>query len=241
VAVETSEGENAIVKRVFPTGQLMHFDPFTLLDEFAIEPPAGFPDHPHGGFEAVTYMLEGGFHHTDNLGNDSIVMAGGVQRFTAGKPLIHSELPGTKGLNRGLQLWIRLPTKLQKLEPTYQQMDSKDVPEQTVDGHHVRTIVGENSPVKLHTDITYSDITLQPKRTFTHGIKHTFSAFVYVLEGTAKLGNTIVSKSEAGLLTEGELVELSAQVSKSGRNRRKSSRRANHPQGIIRLLAHHVE
>jgi len=210
LAVETSEGEGAIVKRVFPTRQLMHFDPFVLLDEFAIEPPAGFPDHPHGGFEAVTYMLEGGFHHTDNLGNDSIVMAGGVQRFTAGKPIIHSELPGTKGLNRGLQLWVRLPTKLQNLEPTYQQVDSKDISEQTVNRHHIRTIVGENSPVKLRTEITYLDVTLQPKRTFIRDISRDLNAFVYVLKGTVKLGNTIVRKSEAGLLTEGESIELSA-------------------------------
>lgn len=210
MAVETSEGEGAIVKRVFPTRQLMHFDPFPLLDEFAIEPPAGFPDHPHGGFEAVTYMLEGGFHHTDNLGNDSIVMAGGVQRFTAGKPIVHSELPGTKGLNRGLQLWVRLPTKLQNLEPTYQQVNPKDIPEQTVNGHHIRTIVGENSPVKLHTEITYLDITLQPRRTFTLDINRAFNAFVYVLEGTVKLGNTLLSKSKAGLLTEGKSIELSS-------------------------------
>ena len=128
-AVETAEGAGAIVKRVFPTGQLKHFDPFPLLDEFNIEPPAGFPEHPHGGFEAVTYMLQGGFHHTDNLGNDSTVMAGGAQRFTAGKPIMHSELPGTEGSNRGLQLWIRLPTKLRDLEPTYQQVDPKDIPE----------------------------------------------------------------------------------------------------------------
>jgi redox-sensitive bicupin YhaK (pirin superfamily) len=155
-------------------------------------------------------MIEGGFHHTDNLGNDSIVMAGGVQRFTAGKPIVHSELPGTEGLNRGLQLWIRLPTRLQNLEPTHQQVDPKDIPEQTVNGHHVRTIVGENSSVKLQTEIIYLDIRLQPKRTFTHDVSLAFNAFVHVLEGTAKLGNTILSKSEAGLLTEGESVELSA-------------------------------
>jgi redox-sensitive bicupin YhaK (pirin superfamily) len=199
VAVETPEGEGAIVKRVFPTRQLTHFDPFTLLDEFAIEPPAGFPDHPHGGFEAVTYMLKGGFHHVDNLGNDTIVMAGGVQRFTAGKPIIHSELPGTRGLNRGLQLWVRPPTKLQNLEPTYQQVDPKDIPENTINGHNVRTVVGEKSPVKLHTEVTYLDVTLQPDLAFTSNIRREFNAFVYVLEGTVKLGNATLRKSEAGL------------------------------------------
>lgn len=209
-AVETAEGEGAMVKRVFPTRNLMHFDPFPLLDEFNIEPPAGFPEHPHGGFEAVTYMLQGGFHHTDNLGNDGIVMAGGVQRFTAGKPIIHSELPGTTGLNRGLQLWIRLPTKLQGLAPTYQQVDAKDIPEQSVNGHLVRTIVGENSPVKLQNEVTYLDVTLQPKQTFTHDVRRDFNAFIYVLEGAVKIGDAEVGKGEAALLTEGDSIELSA-------------------------------
>lgn len=209
-AVETSEGEGAIVKRVFPTRQLMHFDPFPLLDEFNIEPPAGFPEHPHGGFEAVTYMLQGGFHHTDNLGNDSIVMAGGAQRFTAGKTIVHSELPGTKGLNRGLQLWVRLPTKLRNLEPTYQQVDPKDIPEQRVNGHRVRTIVGKNSPVKLQTEVTYLDVTLQSEQTLTYDIRDDFNAFIYLLEGTVRLGDTVVSRSEAGLLTEGDSILLSA-------------------------------
>jgi redox-sensitive bicupin YhaK (pirin superfamily) len=209
-AVETAEGEGAIVKRVFPTRHLMSFDPFPLLDEFNIEPPAGFPEHPHGGFEAVTYMLQGGFHHTDNLGNNSIVMAGGVQRFTAGKPIIHSELPGTERLNRGLQLWIRLPTKLQGLAPTYQQVDAKDIPEQSVNGPLVRTIVGENSPVKLQNEVTYLDVTLQPKQTFTHDVRRDFNAFIYVLEGAVKIGDAEVGKGEAALLTEGDSIELSA-------------------------------
>jgi redox-sensitive bicupin YhaK (pirin superfamily) len=209
-AVETAEGEGAMVKRVFPTKHLNNYDPFPLLDEFNIEPPAGFPEHPHKGFEAVTYMLKGGFHHTDNLGNDSVVMAGGAQRFTAGKPIIHSELPGTKGLNRGLQLWIRLPTKLQNLEPTYQQVDPKDIPEQTINGHRVRTIVGKKSPIKLQNEVTYLDITLQSKQPFTYNIRSDINALIYVIEGTVKLGNTNVSKSNAGLLTRGSWIELSA-------------------------------
>jgi redox-sensitive bicupin YhaK (pirin superfamily) len=208
-AVETAEGEGAIVKRVFPTRHLRSFDPFPLLDEFNITPPAGFPEHPHGGFEAVTYMLEGGFHHRDNLGNDSIVMAGGAQRFTAGKPLIHSELPGTDGVNRGLQLWVRLPAKLQKLAPTYQQVDAKDIPENMVNGHRVRTVVGEKSPIKLRNEVVYLDVTLQPKQPFTCEVRSDFNAFIYVLEGAVKIGDAEVRKSEAALLTEGDSIELS--------------------------------
>ena len=208
-AVETPEGAGAVVRRVFPTVNLRGFDPFPLLDEFNLEPPAGFPEHPHGGFEAVTYMLKGGFHHTDDIGNDSVVMAGGAQRFTAGKPIVHSELPGTGGLNRGLQLWIRLPTKLRGIKPTYQQVDPNDIPEQKVNGHIVRTIVGENSPVKLQNDVTYLDVALQSKLPFACCIKQDFNALIYVLEGAVEVDDTVVSKSEAGLLTQGDLIELS--------------------------------
>jgi len=208
-AVETPEGEGAVVKRVFPTRQLASFDPFPLLDEFAIRPPAGFPMHPHGGFEAVTYMLEGGFHHTDNFGNDSVVMAGGAQRFTAGKPLIHSELPGTKGLNRGLQLWIRLPNRLQYLEPTYQQVDPKDIPERAVKGNRVRTVVGDGSPVRLENEVTYLDVTLRPNQKFVQEVRSDLDAFVYLIEGEAKISDALLNKSEAGMLTKGETVEIS--------------------------------
>ncbi|MBT0158406.1 pirin family protein [Candidatus Bathyarchaeota archaeon A05DMB-2] len=209
-AVETAEGEGAIVKRVFPTRHLRSFDPFPLLDEFDITPPAGFPEHPHGGFEAVTYMLEGGFHHRDSLGNDSIVMAGGAQRFTTGKTIVHSELPGTEGVNRGLQLWVRLPVKLQGLAPTYQQVDAKDIPEKRVNGNLVRIVVGENSPVTLQNEVIYFDVTLQPKQPFTCEVRKDFNAFIYVLEGTVKIGDTELRKSEAALLTEGDSIGLSA-------------------------------
>lgn len=92
-AVQMAAGAGATVRRVFPTAQLAHVDPFVLLDEFTVEPDAGFPDHPHGGFEAVTYMLEGAFGHRDHLGNDEVVSAGGVQRFTAGERIVHSGQP----------------------------------------------------------------------------------------------------------------------------------------------------
>ncbi|MCS7096313.1 MAG: pirin family protein [Nitrososphaerota archaeon] len=97
LVIETVEGDDALVKRVFQ--------------------------------QAITFMLEGGFHHVDNIGNDTVVLAGGMQKFTADKGIIHFELPGTNGLNRELQLWIRLPSKLSNIEPDYQQTDSKDIPE----------------------------------------------------------------------------------------------------------------
>lgn len=210
VAVETAEGAGARVKRVFPTQHLMHFDPFVLLDEFFVEPPAGFPSHPHRGFEAITYMLEGGFHHTDNLRNDSIVLAGGLQKFTAGKGIVHSELPGTKGLNRGLQLWIRLPSKLGGSEPDYQQIEPKAIPERNLDGIRLRTIAGENSPVKLRTKILYLDVIISSESKFVYEVDPEANAFLYVLEGILDIANSKVKKNEAALLTMGKKIETIA-------------------------------
>lgn len=208
VAVETAEGAGALVKRVFPTYQLKHFDPFVLLDEFFVEPPASFPPHPHKGFEAITYMLEGGFHHTDNLGNDAIVLAGGLQKFTAGKGIVHSELPGTKGLNRGLQLWIRLPSKLSNIKPDYQQIESKDIPERDLDEVRIRVIAGENSPVKLHTKIIYLDVASSKGAEFTYEVDPENNVFIYVLKGSLNVAETAAKKNEAVLLTMGKKVEI---------------------------------
>lgn len=207
-AVETAEGAGARVKRVFPTQHLMHFDPFVLLDEFFVEPPASFPSHPHGGFEAITYMLEGGFHHIDNLGNDSIVLAGGLQKFTAGKGIVHSELPGTKGLNRGLQLWIRLPSKLGNTEPEYQQIGPKAVPERSLDDMRIRVIAGENSPVKLHTKIVYLHVISSRRANFIYEVDPEASVFLYVLKGNLEVADSKAKKNEAALLTMGKRVEV---------------------------------
>jgi redox-sensitive bicupin YhaK (pirin superfamily) len=183
VAVETAEGAGALVKRVFPTQQLRYFDPFVLLDEFFVEPPASFPSHPHRGFEAITYMLEGGFHHIDNLGNNTVVLAGGLQKFTAGKGIVHSELPGTRGLNRGLQLWIRLPSKLGNIKPDYQQVESKAIPERDLNGVHIRVIAGENSPVKLYTKIIYLDVISPQRAEFVYEVdRKLMRLFTYLTE-----------------------------------------------------------
>ncbi len=209
VAVETAEGEGATVKRVFPTRHLRHFDPFVLLDEFFVEPPAGFPSHPHKGFEAITYMLEGGFHHIDDLGNDSTVLAGGLQKFAAGRGITHSELPGTNGMNRGLQLWIRLPSKLRDTEPEYQQLASSAIPEKELNNIRIREIVGEKSPLKLHTKITYLDITTtETGGKIVYDVDPEANVFLYVLEGSLTIAGTSVNRGEAALLTMGKKVEV---------------------------------
>src|SRR6056297_2002791 len=156
-ARETSDGAGARIKRLFPGPAFSHFDPFVLLDEFFVTPEAGFPEHPHQGFEAVTYMLEGAFRHKDNLSNDSVVSAGGVQRFSAGKEIRHAEMPGTDGMNHGLQLWINLPRDMKDSSPTYQQVNPKDIPVESQNGVEIRTIIGNDSPVAVNTNVLYQD------------------------------------------------------------------------------------
>ncbi len=180
-AVETAEGAGARVKRLFPTQYLQNYDPFVLLDEFFVDRDAGFPDHEHRGFEAVTYMLEGTFRHKDNLGNDIEVSVGGVQRFTAGSGIVHSEMPGKNNISHGLQLWVNLPKKLKKINPTYQQVDN--LPERKKDGLIIRIIVGENSPVELMTPVLYQDINIENKKTYDIKLPKGWRGFIYVLEG----------------------------------------------------------
>lgn len=207
-AVETPEGAGAIVRRAFPTRFLSYIDPFVLLDEFSIKPPAGFPFHPHKGFEAVTYMLEGGFHHQDNLGNDSIVRAGGVQRFTAGTEIVHAELPGTEGINRGLQLWIKLPKRLAHLAPTYQQAEPSEIVEEESSAYRVRIILGKKSPVKIQNEAIYLDVNLFPKSTFTHTVDPNHSALLYALDGEVAISDSHISRGQAAVLNEGNEVRI---------------------------------
>ncbi|MDR2729082.1 MAG: pirin family protein, partial [Chitinispirillales bacterium] len=161
-AFEMSEGAGARVLRAFPTRLIMDYDPFVLFDEFFVSKNASFPSHPHRGFEAVTYMLEGSFRHEDILGNSDEVGAFGVQRFTAGRGIVHSETPGDKSdVSRGLQVWINLPLRLKHIEPSYQRAAAQEIPAQRVEGGGVRTVIGPASPVKTLTETVYLDITLE--------------------------------------------------------------------------------
>ena len=141
------EGDGVDVKRLFPLQGFMNFDPFVLWDHFNIGPGRGFPDHPHRGFEAITYMFDGGMNHKDNLGNESFVTAGGAQRFTAGAGMVHSEMPAEAGESNGIQLWINLPQRLKKIEPGYQQVDAAEFPIVELEAGQVKILVGENSPL----------------------------------------------------------------------------------------------
>lgn len=182
-AHQGTEGVGVSVNRLFPIAGKMNHDPFVLWDHFSIPASSGFPDHPHRGFEAITYVMQGSMQHTDNLGNTSTVTAGGMQRFTAGKGIVHSEMPSAEGETHGIQLWINLPHRLKQVLPEYQQVDSEAIPEVEIDGGTMRVLVGQGSPLKLLTPVHYLDVSLQAGKQFSYSVPQHFHGFIYVVEG----------------------------------------------------------
>ncbi|XP_077215275.1 pirin-like protein [Tasmannia lanceolata] len=187
------EGDGAVVRRSIGRFELKYYDPFLLLDEFSISAPAGFPDHPHRGFETVTYMLEGAVIHEDFEGHRGTIKAGDLQWMTAGKGIVHSEMPASQGTQKGLQLWINLSSKHKMIDPKYQELQGKDVAKVSKDGIQVRVIAGEamgiRSPVYTRTPTMYLDFTLKPNAHLQQSIPPTWNAFVYILEGEGIFGN----------------------------------------------------
>lgn len=190
---EQGEGVGAKVRRSIGRRELPNLDPFLLLDEFAVLAPGGFPDHPHRGFETVTYMLQGKFAHEDFCGHKGIIGPGDLQWMTAGKGIVHCEMPATKELNHGLQLWVNLGSKDKLVEPRYQELKDKDIPRKTENGVTVKVIAGESmgvkSPVYTYTPTMYLDFTLEPKSKFTQPVPNNFNGFIYVLSGSALFGS----------------------------------------------------
>ncbi|CAI0379222.1 unnamed protein product [Linum tenue] len=188
------EGVGAIVRRSIGRFELKYFDPFLALDEFSVTAPAGFPDHPHRGFETVTYMLQGSVLHEDFEGHKGTIAAGDLQWMTAGRGIVHSEMPAAQGTQKGLQLWINLSSKHKMIEPRYQEISSKDIAEASnEDGVKVRVIAGEalgaKSPVYTRTPTMYLDFTLEPGARLQQPIPASWNAFVYVLDGEGGFGS----------------------------------------------------
>ncbi len=201
-AVETLEGAGVTVKRLFPVPRLRNLDPFVLWDHFSVAPGTGFPDHPHRGFEAITYMLEGSMRHTDNLGNQSTVTAGGAQRFTAGRGMVHSEMPGGSGDNTGIQLWINLPRRLKDVAPAYQQVDAGDFPVERFEMGWRKTIVGEGSPLQLLSEVSYSELALQAGGHFEEILPEGFIGLAYLLQGQARVSGQDINTGSACFVTD---------------------------------------
>jgi quercetin 2,3-dioxygenase len=209
-AQEMNEGDGARVRRLFPVAGLRHHDPFVLFDNFSVGPNAGFPPHPHRGFEAITYLFDGAFRHEDNLGNRSTVTRGGAQRFTAGRGLIHSEMPAAPETSHGIQLWINLAKSDKHIEPGYQQVDAAQFPEEHIVGGHVRTLVGPGSPLQLHTPVLYLDMTLAENAAHTITLPADFNGLVYVVSGKLRLASDVLAAGEAALLTGGGTLRVEA-------------------------------
>ncbi|XP_010675858.1 pirin-like protein [Beta vulgaris subsp. vulgaris] len=188
------EGVGAVVRRSIGRFELKYFDPFLVLDEFSVSAPGGFPDHPHRGFETVTYMLQGALTHEDFAGHKGSIGTGDVQWMTAGRGIVHSEMPAAQGVQKGLQLWINLSSKHKMVEPRYQEIQSKDISEVEKNGVKVRVIAGEalgkKSLIYTRTPTLYLDFTLKPGTNLQQPIPKSWNAFVYVLEGEGIFGSS---------------------------------------------------
>jgi quercetin 2,3-dioxygenase len=198
--VPTSDGAGVKLTRVIGQPALPDLDPFLLLDEFGTDNPgdyiAGFPAHPHRGFETVTYMLDGRMRHRDNHGHEGVLVPGAVQWMTAGRGIVHSEMPEQQaGRMRGFQLWLNLPADAKMAEPAYQEFGPERIPVVSP-GHgvHVKVIAGTVGPVtgpvvQPATDPTYLDIQLDAQASFAHALPPGHAAFVYVFEGELQVGS----------------------------------------------------
>ncbi|XP_076943467.1 pirin-like protein [Bidens hawaiensis] len=201
LAKSQSEGDGAVVRRSIGRPELKSLDPFLMLDEFSVSPPAGFPDHPHRGFETVTYMLEGAVNHQDFVGHKGTIRAGDVQWMTAGRGIIHSEMPAGPGAQKGLQLWVNLSSKDKMVEPNYQELLSDDIKRVEKDRVKVNIIAGEsmgvNSSVYTRTPTMFLDFTLNPGAQMHQPVPESWNSFVYVLEGEGVFGSTSSSPISA--------------------------------------------
>ena len=210
--VATSDGAGVKLTRVL-TGKLQHrLDPFLMLDAFGSDNPndyiAGFPDHPHRGFETVTYMLSGRMRHRDSAGHEGLLENGGVQWMTAGRGVIHSEIPEQKdGVMEGFQLWLNLPAKRKMAEPWYRDIASREIPEYvTAENVTVRVIAGTSNGVagvvtREDTEPMYLDIHLPAGASFSTALPATHNAFIYVYRGAVKVGDMLVESHRMGILS----------------------------------------
>ncbi|CAO3670108.1 unnamed protein product [Rhizopus stolonifer] len=188
-----NDGDGATVYRSIGSNQLRRLDPFLMLDEFDVRAPGGFPDHPHRGFETVTYMLEGEFLHEDFKGHKGHLRAGDLQWMSAAKGIVHAEIPANHQRAHGLQLWVNLGKKDKLAEPNYQEFPSEKVvlvsPEEGID---IKVIAGESygvkSPVMTRTPTMFIDVKLKKGKTVQQMIPENYAGFIYTIAGTARFG-----------------------------------------------------
>jgi len=211
----TSDGAGVKLTRVIGTHRLPDLDPFLMLYEFVSDDPqaylAGFPDHPHRGFETVTYMLAGRMRHGDNKGNVGLLEPGSVQWMTAGRGIVHSEMPEQEeGLMRGFQLWVNLPARDKMCAPRYQDIPPAAIPVfEPGDGNRVKIIAGRYAGIEgpvsaVATEPLYLDVHLVAQTALAVPVAADHAGFVYVYEGGAVAGDKPLAKGELGVLGAGD-------------------------------------
>jgi len=226
--VATSDGAGVSLTRYIGSTQLDHLDPFLMLDFFESDNPddyiAGFPAHPHRGFETVTYLLAGRMRHEDSTGHGGVIEAGGIQWMSAGRGIIHSEMPEQEhGRLAGFQLWVNLPSRLKMSPPDYREFPADDIPEEIRDnGVKIRVITGTTSggtrgPVaNVVTRPLYLDISMPPGSEFIESLRPDQSAFVFVIDGAITIGgretqnSRTVSSRQLAVLGPGKQVNVLA-------------------------------
>ncbi|MFW5816816.1 MAG: pirin family protein [Wenzhouxiangella sp.] len=224
----TSDGAGVKLRRSLGSSGFSRLDPFLMLDEFFSDDPddylAGFPAHPHRGFETVTYMLEGRMQHTDHLGNTGDLGPGSVQWMTAGRGVIHSEMPQqSEGRMRGFQLWLNLPAAEKMKPPAYRDIAAAEVPELAFAGGRARVIAGTLAvdgveqagavnavPGSMATDPLLADLRLAPGGRLDVPIAASYNALLYVYDGELSVAGRPVPYRSAGVLGDGDGVALSA-------------------------------
>jgi redox-sensitive bicupin YhaK (pirin superfamily) len=218
------EGGGFVVRRPFPSEALPMVDPFLLLDEmgpveYGPGQAVGAPDHPHRGFETVTYALAGEFEHEDSAGHRGVLRPGDVQWMTAGAGLVHSEMPSRRirengGRVHGFQIWVNLPARLKMTRPRYQEVPAERIPQAaSPDGKaRVHVVAGEalgaRAVIDTHTPIVYQDWTLDAGADVSVAIPASQNALAYVFEGSARVGEREVREGQAAILGTGDEVRL---------------------------------
>jgi len=220
---ETADGDGVRLTRVIGGPALPLLDPFLLLDDFRSDDPddyiGGFPPHPHRGFETVTYLMHGRMRHGDNAGHSGVIEHGGVQWMTAGRGIVHSEMPEQEdGLLAGFQLWVNLPAAHKMMAPRYQEFGATKIPVETRDGGvAVKVVAGTTSggtigPVReLITPVSYFDVTLPAGSRFAEPVDAERNAFVYVFDGAVRIDGRRIETYSLALLGAGDAVEIEAE------------------------------
>jgi len=212
--MKTSDGAGVNLTRIIGSPELNMLDPFLLLDEFGSDDPndyiAGFPPHPHRGFETITYMLNGKWQHQDSAGNEGLLGEGSVQWMTAGRGIVHSEMPiQTDGLARGFQLWLNLPKEKKMIEPAYQDIHAEQIPIVKEVFGTVKVISGDYNgaigPGKSHSPVLILDIQLKEASEIIIPVDDGWNAFGFIYEGNVKSGKSLSKGQLAVYNTEGNI------------------------------------